>query len=304
MYLQGCIVIFGEIKLEHKMEEYNLVKKITDDIDPSTVTATTYQMRNFFAQFRDGFFSGLDVMNLIQHYKAVEMMKKDWVVLDACCGRGLLLPLIRYYRSNISEYIGVDICEPNIESQNRWSGIKRIDDKGNTEKKGLDYYDFKVRHVLSNVADMADKIDHESVDFIVYTSSIEHMQKVDGAASLRECYKLLKPGHQMFLSCPNTVEKKDPYDTQYAAHLYEWDLDELRTECEATGFEIKNVFGLHSKKRKFDKLMEDNEMYQKFKEYLPTPFLMSFFPIIYPEYADEVLLIVEKPTSNLREFMG
>ena len=91
------------------------------------------------------------------------------------------------------------------------------------------------------------------------------------------------------------IEKKNPYDTQYAAHLYEWDLDELRTEVENIGFQVDNVFGLYAKKRKFDKLMEDNELYQKFKEYLPTPFLMSFFPVIYPEYADEVVLILTKP---------
>ena len=33
----------------------------------------------------------------------------------------------------------------------------------------------------------------------------------------------------MFLSCPNTMNKKDPYDTQYAIHVYEWDIHEYET---------------------------------------------------------------------------
>ena len=43
-------------------------------------------MRNFYLQFRDGYFTSLDVMNYIQHFKAIKMMKKDDVVLDVCCG--------------------------------------------------------------------------------------------------------------------------------------------------------------------------------------------------------------------------
>jgi|TARA_B100001964_G_C14238332_1_gene603641 2-polyprenyl-3-methyl-5-hydroxy-6-metoxy-1,4-benzoquinol methylase len=270
-----------------------IVEKITEDIDPKEVICTTYQMRNFYNQLGDGFFSGLDIMNLIQHYKAVEMMNRGDVVLDVCCGRGLLLPLIRYYKREIEEYIGVDISERNIKEQTRRSGRKSID--------GLDYYPFKVTHVISNVSEMSERIDSK-IDFIVYTSSIEHMQKEDGIKSLLECYKLLKPEHKMFLSCPNTVEKKDPYDTQYAAHLYEWNLDELSTECKNVGFEIEKTFGLYAKKKKFDNLMEGNELYKKFKEYIPTPFLMSFFPVIYPEYADEVLMILKKP--KYKSFTG
>ena len=262
-----------------------IVFRVEDDMDPKEILCTTYQMRNFYAQFRDGFFSGLDVMNFIQHYKAVTMMKKNDTVLDVCCGRGLLLPMIRYYKNNIKEYIGVDICEKNINEQKRRSGVRPID--------GLDYYDFNVNHVISNVSEMSNKI-NKKVDFIVYTSSIEHMQKEHGYQSLVECYKLLKPGKKMFLSCPNTMDKKDPYDTQYRAHLYEWNLTELKEAVLEVGFKVNDVFGLYSKKRKFDKLMENDKTYQRLKEYFPTPFLMSFYPVLYPEYSDEVLLVLSK----------
>ena len=121
--------------------ERKLVQKITDDIDPKSVYATTYQMRNFYAQFRDGFFSPLDVMNYIQHHKAVKLMHKGDRVLDVCCGRGLLLPLIRYHAKDIKEYVGVDIHEPNISAQLKISGVKPID---NIKK----YYPFKVTHLI------------------------------------------------------------------------------------------------------------------------------------------------------------
>ena len=196
-------------------KERKIVYKI-EGTDPSEVYCTTYQMRNFYAQFADGFFSSLDVMNYIQHHAAVQKMKKGWRVLDVCCGRGLLLPLIRYYKPDIEEYVGVDISERNINEQLRRSGVKKIDDIES-------YYPFKITHVLHSVEDMDQVLEKESFDFIVYTSAVEHMQKDVGRRSLENCFKLLKPGGEMFLSCPNTANKKDPYDTQYAAHVYEWD---------------------------------------------------------------------------------
>ena len=83
-------------------------------MDPKGIYATTYQMRNFYQQMADGFFSSLDIMNYIQHQFCVNMMKKGDVVLDVCCGRGLLLPMIRWYKK-IREYWGVDIHEKNIK---------------------------------------------------------------------------------------------------------------------------------------------------------------------------------------------
>ena len=127
-------------------EERKIVYKIEDGINPADVYCTTYQMRNFYAQFADGFFSSLDVMNYIQHHAAVKRMKKGWRILDVCCGRGLLLPLIRYGKPNIAEYVGVDISERNISEQLRRSGIKKIEDAHS-------YYP-SANHVLCSVEDM------------------------------------------------------------------------------------------------------------------------------------------------------
>jgi len=276
-----------------------LVERIESGVDPSEVYATTYQMRNFFHQFADGFFSSLDVMNYIQHHAAVELMRRDDRVLDVCCGRGLLLPLIRYYAKEIREYVGVDISKRNISEQLRRSGVKKIDDIES-------YYPFTITHLIESCEDMDQHFDHGSFDFIVYTSAIEHMQKEVGARSLVNCYNLLAPDGMMFLSSPNTMDKRDPYDTQYAAHLYEWDLQELSLELAKTGFKIYDVFGLVGKVRDFEKFVEESlpkeeqEIYYRLKSYLPSKWLMSLFPILYPEAAAEVLILAGKSDKGDR----
>lgn len=275
-----------------------IVHKI-DDEDPSGIYCTTYQMRNFYMQFADGFFSSLDVMNYIQHHAATQRMKSGWRVLDVCCGRGLLLPLIRYYRPKIAEYVGVDISEKNIKEQLRRSGAKTIQDVES-------YYPFKVTHLICSVEDMASFLEAESFDFIVYTSAIEHMQKDVGYRSLQNCLALLKPGHNMFLSCPNTSDKKDPYDTQYAAHVYEWGIQELREAIREIGFHISEEYGLVAKVREFESWLESNDdkelkdRYYKLKDYLPTAWLMPFIVVLYPEAAAEILLICSKPKRRGR----
>lgn len=276
------------------MKKRKIVLKIDPETDPREVYCTTYQMRNFYAQLKDGFFSSLDVMNYIQHHAAVLRMKSNWRVLDLCCGRGLLLPLIRYYRKGIKEYVGVDISATNMAEQTRRSGCKSIDDFSS-------YYPFKVTQVLSSVEDIDGELKESSFHFIIYTSSIEHMQKKAGIKSLKNCFKLLKPGHSLFLSCPNTINKKDPYDTQYAAHVYEWDADELKKTLLSIGFEIKEEYGLVAKVRDFEKWLElpghemVSDQYNRLKKYLPSQWLMSFMPILYPEISSEILLIAKKP---------
>ncbi len=274
------------------MKDRKIVHRIEEGIDPSEVYCTTYQMRNFFAQFADGFFSSLDVMNYIQHHAAVRRMKKGWRVLDVCCGRGLLLPLIRYHKPEIKEYVGVDISEKNIGEQSRRSGVKKIEDIET-------YYPFQITHVICSVEDMDDYLETDSFDFIVYTSSIEHMQKEVGHRSLENCFKLLKPGGEMFLSCPNTSDKKDPYDTQYAAHVYEWGINELREAVQEVGFSITEEYGLVAKVKEFERWLDGQDPqlkghYQALKQYMPSAWLMAFIPILYPEAASEILLICSK----------
>lgn len=275
----------------------NIVHKIDEGTDPREVYCTTYQMRNFYKQFADGFFSSLDVMNYIQHHAIIKRVKKDWRILDVCCGRGLLLPLLRYYMPTIQEYVGVDISETNIREQTRNSGAKKLNVPMD------EYYPFKITHHIDSVESMDTFLMKNSFDFIVYTSAIEHMQKEVGYKSLQHCFTVLKPGHSLFLSCPNTTDKKDPYDTQYAAHVYEWDISELREAVQEIGFEIEEEYGLVAKTKDLEAWVENQQKsiqtrYWALKKYLPNQWLMSFFPILYPEAAAEILLICTKPTNQ------
>lgn len=146
-----------------------IVYRVEDGMDREKILCTTYQMRNFYMQFRDGFFTNLDVMNYIQHLAAAHMAKKGMNVLDVCCGRSLMLPLLRYYAKDIASYTGVDISKANIKEAMRGATAK------NLEPKDLaSYYPFRVGWKLGNVAEMSKVIPAGFADFVIYTSAIEH----------------------------------------------------------------------------------------------------------------------------------
>lgn len=284
-----------------------IVLKITDDIDPSEVLCTTYQMRNFYAQLGDGLPSSGELMNYMQHHKASIMARSNDRVLDVCCGRGLMLPLLRWNRPKIASYTGVDIHPQNWLEATRLSATKDIRTKRLAPNSigvgtGDPYYPFNIHFLESNVAEMAEPLRElrwAPFDFVIYTSAIEHMQREDGAKSLAEAYAVMKPGARMFLSSPNTIDKKDPYDTQYAAHLYEWNQDELLEVLRSLGFRIEKVFGLLAKVTGYrDNLAEFYPdlvgVFDHFAEYMPSAWLYSFFPVVTPGIADEVVIIARR----------
>jgi ubiquinone/menaquinone biosynthesis C-methylase UbiE len=265
--------------------------RIEPGMDRQEVLCTTYQMRNFYRQLGDGFFTNLDVMNYVQHLKAVQMMRPGWKVLDVCCGRGLLLPLIRWYRKEIGEYVGVDICEKNVREAQTRTAYKQIDHES--------YYEFPHRWVICNVADMGSQLPSSCFDLAVYTSSIEHMHKEAGEQSLRECAKVVRPGAKLFLSCPNTPEDQDGYDTQYKAHVYEWKLSELRAALRNAGFDIEAEYGLVIGKRELQKAIEAQGqqvklLLQPILDYLPNEFLTAALAPAFPVPSKEVLIIARR----------
>ena len=274
----------------------DIVYRVEDGMDREKILCTTSQMRNFYMQFRDGFFTNLDVMNYIQHLAAAHMAKKGMNVLDVCCGRSLMLPLLRYYAKDIASYTGVDISKANIKEAMRGATAK------NLEPKDLaSYYPFRVGWKLGNVAEMSKVIPAEFADFVIYTSAIEHMHPVDGAKSLAECYKVMKPGAKMFLSCPNTPG--NGYQTQYRAHVYEWGYDELKSKLAEIGFSIVQEVGLVTSVREMDEFYSKQEpalrdFYTRMKAYVPSAFLTTFMAIPFPREAKELLFIVQKPKGE------
>jgi ubiquinone/menaquinone biosynthesis C-methylase UbiE len=264
-------------------------------MDRQEILCTTYQMRSFYRQLGDGFFTNLDVMNYIQHLRAVQMIKPGWKVLDVCCGRGLLLPLIRWYRKDIGEYVGVDISEKNVREAQTRTAYKQIDHER--------HYEFPHRWVICNVAEMSQHLSADYFDFAVYTSSIEHMHKDAGERSLRECAVVMKRGATLFLSCPNTLQGQDGYDTQYRAHVYEWKLPELRMALSDAGFVIKREYGLVIGKRQLLAAMQAlgpqvRLVLEPMLDYLPNEFLTACLAAPFPEASKEVLLIARKEATR------
>ena len=273
-----------------------VVLKIGEGDNPQDAYCTTYQMRNFYSQFKDGFISNLDVMNYIQHFKAALMAKKDMTVVDVCCGRSLMLPLLRYYAKDIKNYIGVDISETNIKEAK-----KGASHKGLKEEDLKDYYPFDVDWILTYCSKMAEHIEHESTDLVIYTSAIEYMHKDIGYQSLKECHKIMNNNAIMFLSCPNTPG--NGYDTQYAAHIYEWGYDELKEALDEIGFEIIQEVGLVMGAKEMNEFYatqptEIQEFYKKLKAYIPTQFLTTIMGVPYPKASKEILFFVRKKNKN------
>lgn len=272
--------------------EKKIVYRVEDGMNRQGILCTTYQMRNFYDQFRDGYFTNLDVMNYIQHFAAAQMAKKGANIVDVCCGRSLMLPLLRYYAKEIGSYTGVDISRKNIEEAMRGAVKKTL-----KPEELSSYYPFRVSWKLCNVAEMTKAIPENSADFVIYTSAIEHMHKDDGFASLKECWKIMKPGARMFLSCPNTPG--NGYNTQYRAHVYEWGYDELKQALNELGFKIKQEVGLVMGGREMDAFYETQpteikQFYQTMRNYVPTAWLTAIMSIPFPKASKEILFIVER----------
>lgn len=266
----------------------NLVHRIERDEDPREVYATTYQMRNFYLQLRDALPGVLDVMNYMQHYQVVLMAHAGDRMLDLCCGRGLLLPLLRYHRKNIRSYTGVDIAPGNAKFLTH-----RVTDGRPLEESSEEYYPFAVRYVHADVADLS-PLGDERFEFIVYTSSIEHMHHDVGAASLVQARRHAAPHARLVVTTPNTPAERDGYETQYRAHVYEWKLSELRDGLAEAGWKVTAEWGLEIK---YTDLLAEAErvglrqVVEIMDASVPRSFLTPVWASMFPGASREVALL-------------
>lgn len=222
-------------------------------------------------------------MNYIQHHQITKWCKRGNHILDVCCGRGLMLPLLRYNCKDIGSYTGVD-----IEPKNAIFIKKRVTDNKPLDSK--DYYPFPVKFICSNVAEMSTKL-NQSFDVIIYTSSIEHMHKEMGQQSLFECRKVAKPGTVMILTCPNTPEGQNGYDTQYRAHIYEWKRSELLQGLKEAGFKMITEYGLMIGNTE---LKEQGErlgllpLIERLQQFIPNEWLLPVMTPMFPKHSKEI----------------
>lgn len=270
------------------MNDKVTVFSVPEGADRSKIHCTTGQMRNFYQQFGDGFFSSLDVMNYVQHYAIAKMARTDDHVLDMCCGRGLLLPLLRYYAADIGSYTGVD-----IEKSNATFRRKRVHD-GKKLQPG--WYSFPVYFAHSDVSEMTNILPRDRYSLIVYTSSIEHMHPDNGLKSLYEAYEVAAPGARMVLTCPNTPEDQDGFDTQYSYHIYEWKRSEIEAALKEVGWRLKEVFGLLVNVRDLKEVLppEVLAVYEQQSKFIPSTWLTPIYAAAYPKASKELAYICYK----------
>ena len=248
---------------------------------------SSYQMRNFYEQLGDGFFSPLDTMNYIQHTAVLKYVHDDDNILDMCCGRGLLLPLLRFMKKSITSYTGVDVSSTNAVFRTR-----RVTDNKPIQRG---YYPFQVFFAKVNVAEMTTLLPEDHYDVIVYTSSIEHMLPDAGKQSLVEARKVAKLGATLFLSGPITPEGQDGYETQYDAHVYEWKRSEIEQGLRDTGWSLEASYGLLVTKDVLVASLTPTmlSIFEKQAEFVPWIWLMPVWASLVPEVAKEVAYIAK-----------
>jgi len=267
-----------------------VVKRVESGMDRREIAATTYQMRNPFTQFRDGVAGELDSMCYFEHAFAADLCPKGGRVLDVCCGRGLLIPFLRYRGNAPSLYVGVDLKPTNAV----WKDGIDPRKPGQPKKKG---WGFKTVFVESNVASMAEPVreaaGNKRFDLVVYTSSIEHMQPRDQRASLEQAAELTKRGGVLYLTCPVTEEGESGYDAQYAAHVYEPKISELERWLDEAGWDVEKQIGLLTKVGAFRKRLtgESLQVAECIHESMPREQALVTIPMLFPDCATEMALV-------------
>lgn len=271
-----------------------IVTKIEEGMDPRKVHCTTYQMRNPFKQFYDGVAGELDVHCYFQHAAAADLCPKGGRVLDVCCGRGLLIPFLRYRLRGPSLYVGVDIHAQNAQWR---TGQDPRRPPGTMKEDG---WDFDLAFVESDVATMSGPIraavGTRPFDLVVYTSAIEHMQPAAQKASLIEAGKVSRAGAKLYLSCPVTPEGRSGYSTQFAAHVYEPNMREIRAWLVAGGWTLQEVVGLSTKAAEFRQRLKGPrlEMAERMYRAMPREQALPAIAATFPESATEVAFICER----------
>lgn len=266
-----------------------IVERIEDGTDRRDVYCTTYQMRNPFVQFGDGVATELDAHCYFSHAFAADLLPKGGRVLDVCCGRGLLLPFLRY-RGNVPvEYVGVDIDPGNAT----WTDD--VDPRG--RGRVCQDWGFPVRFVEADAAEMSgaveDLVGHVEFDLVVYTSSIEHMQPEAQRRSLVECRSLVVEWGMMYLTCPVTEAGRDGYDCQYPAHVYEPSVSELTDWLADAGWRIDGAVGLSTKTRAFRRRLagESLEAAERVYRTMPREQALPTIANLWPDAATELAFV-------------
>ena len=98
----------------------------------------------------------------------------------------------------------------------------------------------------------------------------------------------------MILTCPITPENGDEFDTQYAAHVYEWKRSELVTELRKNNFEIIAEYGLLLGKKQLKILMHEKNLgviYDRLEQTIPSEWLIPVLSPLFPNDSKEIAMV-------------
>jgi len=246
---------------------------------------STIQMDNFYDTLGHGLVKPSGIMNYIQHLIIAEKCQNFPSVLEVCCGRGLILPLLNRYSKNIQNYVGVDLSPENLREA-----------KEEKARHCPETY-FRCEFIQGNIIELT-KFLNQRFDAVIYTSSIEHMEKDDGEQSVSQIRKVLNDQGYLFLSTPRT-KKGTPI--QYRVHIYEWDYEETRDCLARNDFEIIEEIGLlPGNDVDYPSMLaarfgEGAALWlNTLQKKIPEPFLSTITAASLPEEAKEILYICKK----------
>ncbi len=279
------------------------VLRIEEGMDRREIYATTSQMRPPGIQFYDNVANEGDAFNYWSLARAADLLPRGGAVLDLCCGRGLLIPFLRYRNRQPSVYVGVDLEPKNA----KWK------DGADPRHRGGEKNDwhFPTVFVESSVADTSSALIEQAAkddadiwkfrgdtpvfDLVVFTSAIEHMQPDAQQAALQEAALLAANGAKLYLTCPVTPEDKDGYDCQYAAHIYEPKESELLRWLTSAGWAIVEEIGLVTKVKEIKARLGGSalEHARMILNHGPREFALVMIAQLYPECATEKAFICQ-----------
>ena len=142
------------------------------------------------------------------------------------------------------------------------------------------------------------KLRPEGYDVVVHLEVIEHMAVKHGAALLKTCFNLLKPGGAMLMSTPCYDGKRHA-----ANHIHEYEVAELQKATEKAGFKVERRFGTfmdikHIGKSPNAKVF-DNKLVKTLAdalgEYYDNDAISCIFAPLYPDHARNNLWVCRKP---------
>lgn len=214
----------------HGGDERTRTRPGTPMIGPYSVN----QMDDFYTAFANGEVKPSGVMNLAQRLYIAERCPPTARIVDVCCGRGLQLPTLYRYGSQLHRYVGLDLSPVNLAEAR--SLVGRLDAAYGGRR-------FPLEFVECDVAAPWPAAVGAGFDVAVYTSALEHLPREQAVASLRHVVSALRPGGILYLSTPNTAGEA-PRPLQYRVHVYEWNTSELEPVLSDCGLVVTERVGL------------------------------------------------------------